>query len=589
MALAVAACVAVAGGAAIGGPTRSVTSGPPTDGSAPAPNVVLFLIDDLGYSDTGITRADHRNRRGSTPTLDRLAGEGVVLTRATAQPNCSPSRASLLTGLQGSDANNQIYSVNGLNFGHRNSLLRGVHQGQPDQAAGDEALPEAAQTLAETLKNDGYATAAFGKFHVAHTRDQVVRWHGFDASYGSASGGHPGRYTASWRGAFHPMIEGGLDQFGAPYTQGYVDEHIRPFSTGVPDATLNAVVGTRKNVQDAMADATDEFIGQQSGPDGDPFFLHIGSFAVHAPINAAQGRTDLVSKYRAEQPAPQAQKVRRAYDAVLEGADQTVARLVHTLETTPDPRNGGRPMAENTIVFFTSDNGGAPLFGADNRPFRGGKSTPLEGGVRVPWLVWSANEELVPRGGWRTQPINTTDFYPTVVEAAGAQSHTPVDGVSWWPAVRDPGYDLLAGRSLPRHARVLHIPGYMSKDGSSPVTTVRDGRWKATYFYERGTWTLYDVLNDPRERRDESRRRPWVLRRLAHAAVAWAQVHRPPLATVKARRTLLVRKDFTGAMYFNGRVRHLRHARVSVKQGQQAPLLAPASFVRRQRGYVVRR
>lgn len=567
-------------------PPRSLTA-TASDLHPPSPNIVLYIMDDLGFNDTGMTLPGNVNPKGSTPFIDQLSREATVFTEATSSPNCSPTRASLITGTQGTDPNNRIFNVLGLNKRPEPVLLRGPQQGQASLGHKDH-LPASAMTIGENLKFGGYTTAAFGKFQLARTPEQMKMWHGFDETHGSSSAGHPGSYTATEDGKFHPYGQGGLDEFASPYTPEYVNEFIRPYSNGVSEEELDALTGQPKNVLDATADATDQYIAKQAAPGSKPFFMHVGSYAVHFPIDATQARQDLRNKYGAINSGKRDENTPRAYQAVLEGADQSLARLVHSLKTTPDPRNDGKPMSENTLLFLTSDNGGDLVFGADNGKFKAGKSTTFEGGVRVPWLVWSGNKDLVPAGVRRSQQINATDFYPTALEAAGIRTlNANVDGLSWWKAIRDPKYDIFSGANEAKHARVVHIPGYTSRKINKPNTSIRSGRWKATYFYERGTWALYDVQADPGERRNLAPRHPAVVEKLAKLTLNWARVHRPDLAWVRTADTVVTLENFTGAIYEHGRVRRVRNAYLTYTKGEQVPLLVPSSFWK-QRKFAVR-
>ena len=170
----------------------------------------------------------------------------------------------------------------------------------------------------------------------------------------------------------------------------------------------------------------------------------MSEFAPHFPVNDAQARPDLLAKYRAKTPGEAPAKP--SYGALTEGVDQSVARIIDYLEATPDPRNGGKPLADNTLVIFTSDNGGEedPVnSGAFNGPLRADKGQMYEGGVRVPWIVWSENADLVRGGGRANETIvNSTDLYTTLASYAQAQlpAGVPLDGIDLEAGVQ-PGHE----------------------------------------------------------------------------------------------------------------------------------------------------
>ncbi|MGH3476837.1 MAG: sulfatase-like hydrolase/transferase [Nocardioidaceae bacterium] len=196
---------------------------------------------------------------------------------------------------------------------------------------------------------------------------------------------------------------------------------------------------------------------------------------------------------------------RRSREACLwrgpRGVDQSVARLLDYLENTPDPRNPGHPLADNTLVLFASDNGGHIPAGAYNKPLKGMKSELDEGGVRVPFIAWSPNPDLVAGDRVVSSPINSTDFYPTLADLGGASlpNGVPFDGTSLRRV-------LVNGAALNR-PRFQHFPGYINQGAGSdqrPQTSVRDRQWKLLYSYETQEWELYDLQADIRAGRTRS-------------------------------------------------------------------------------------
>lgn len=594
LALTVTACSASVPGAAPDAPA-TLAAGAGTDGSLPAaatstgqtrraapdqPNIVFYLVDDLGYGDTGMARPDHTNPRGSSPVMDRLAATGTTFPNGYASPNCAPSRASLLTGTQGTDVDNNVYAVHHLNRGGRKALLQGPEQGHD----GDDVLGTGAVTIARTLGRAGYTTGAIGKFHVASEAAQITRDFGFDVNVGGNESGNPGSYHAL-DGQFGWTIGPELDAHAQNYTASYVAENIVPFSNGTDPAAMDALVGRPKNVLDAVADASEKFIDTAAAKQK-PFFAHIGTYGVHAPIRADQARYDLALKHGAfwNGRAGRNTWTRRSYEAIVEGTDQALGRIVRHLETTPDPRNPGHPLSDNTIVVVTSDNGGVASMSADNGGLRNQKSSTFEGGIRVPWVVWSGNKSLVPAGQRNTTLVNTTDLYPTLAQVGRATPERPdrIDGVSWWPSVARGELRRLQGADRIRAARVVHFPGYVAHTGTTPATVLREGRWKLTYYYDTGRWTLHDMARDPGEKHDLARRKRARVRRLGKVLIGWAALHRAPLPTLKRAGARWQADDFRGLAWFGtGPAKVVRQPRtVTVRRGDRVPVLLPSRKAR---------
>jgi len=578
-ATAAAACTALAAGPVTGAAAGPAPFPQPGDEVDLRPNIVFVLADDLGWADvgTGRTNDGYGTTYTETPEIARLAKEGVSFDNAYASPMCVPSRANLLTGLYGPRQTNHLYQVGdlegALSPGGRHGaeqaegeLLRGIAQGLRD---GDDVLPSRAYTVAEALRDAGYATANIGKFHVASSAAEITTGFGFEENWGGSQAGHTSRYHAS-HGRFGAAVDASLDRFADDYTQEYVEENIAPYSHDVPAADLDALVGTPKHVTDALADATIDFIDRR---DDQPFLAWLSDYAVHTPVGDKQARADLLAKYEAK-PAVPGHPHLVGYSALVEGLDQALARVVDHLETTPDPRNPGHPLADNTVVVFTSDNG-ARRFG-DRGPLRGQKGDLLEGGIRVPALVWSGNPELVHGGVVNSTPIHLVDYFPTLAALAEAEPRVRLDGADL--------SDIWAGRRADLSGRALfwHLPGYkLSRGGRQhPASVIRSGCWKLSYSYDTRDWDLFDLHIDPRERKDVSETYPGVTGRLGWELIDWlAEVH-APLATIRQGRGPVVVR-FRGTSYANGRVREITKARtLRFHAGQELPLLLPARFDR---------
>ncbi|MGP4110390.1 sulfatase [Streptomyces sp. 4N509B] len=532
------------------------------------PNIVYVFADDFGWSNlsTGRTNDGNPSDFYETPTLERIAREGVAFDNAYASVNCTPTRNALLTGLYAPRPQNNVYLVGDLNRGGDDTLLYGPAQGRED---GSNSLDPEAVTVGERLQDVGYTTGYIGKFHVTRTGEDVTALHGFDENLGGTSAGAPGAYHASDQ-QFASQIGPELDQYAADYTKEYVDENIRPYSQGVDPAALDALVGTDKHVSDALADATIDFIDRNNEDGDDPFFAFLSPYAVHTPIGDRQARADLLAKYQAKTPG--ATSSHASYGALTEGLDQSVARVVHHLETTPDPDNPGHPLADNTIVVFTSDNGGVERF-TDNGPLRGQKGELREGGIRVPLIAWSGNPELVDGDRVNHTPVYATDHHATIASLAGARvpGRQPLDGVDLSGLFADPD------ARVRRDALYWHLPGYLVDEhrDQRPQSVIRSGRWKLSYSYEDGSWELYDLREDVGETDDLAEERPELVRELGRDLIRWLDELNAPLATLREGRAP-VEITVSGTAYANDRATRHHGDTLVIQPGEEVPLVLQA-------------
>ncbi|MEN1680242.1 MAG: sulfatase [Planctomycetota bacterium] len=535
------------------------------------PNIVFIFADDLGWSDTSnaITNQGNPSDFYETPTVERLAAEGMAFTNAyTNGANCAPTRAALLTGQYAARPTNNVFAVDNLNRGGDGTLLVGPDQGLP---SGVDGIPNDSFTYAEMLQQASYRTGHFGKFHVVDAgtaASDVVNFHGFHENYGGNTRGTPGNYFAS-SGAFGSSISPSLDAYAADYTQAYVDENIKPFAT--PDtsqAAIDALVGTRKHVSDAMADAAIDFMNREKET-SDPFLVQFNAYAVHTPIGNSQARGDLLAKYQAKLAGnPGVQDDNAAFGAILEGLDQNIARLMDYLETTPDPNNAGQVLAENTLVLFYSDNGGQ-LSQSNNGPLRGEKGELQEGGIRVPLIAWSGDGGLVDGGTVNHTPVAGFDFYKTfaTLSQAGEPAGVTLDGEDLTPILADSTAD------LGRDALYWHFPGYLTGSGRNqrPQTVVRSGDWKAVYNYEDQSYELYNLATDIGETTNVAGEpaNGDVLADLALRMMLWLRSTDAPLATLRSG-TMSVTVD--GGFYADNQVQ-TEGGTLSIGAGQEVPFV----------------
>ena len=441
------------------------------------PDIVFILMDDMGWMDLSCMGSGFYE----TPNIDSLAASGILFSQAYAScPVCSPSRGSYLTG--------RYPARLGLT-----DWIDTTYRFHPQRARLVEApyihhLPRGNVTLPQALREGGYHTWHVGKWHLGGREFYPDRV-GFDVNIGGCDWGHP------HQGYFVPY---GIET--------------------LPDGPEGEYLTDR---------ITDEAIGLIRSCDERPFFLSLCHYAVHTPIQAKpadiarfeeKARRMGLDRQQAlvkgeKLPTHEGHVMRRviqsdpAYAAMIYNLDMNIGRLMQAL------RDAGR--LDNTLIIFTSDNGGlATAEGSPtcNAPASEGKGWMYEGGTRVA-LAASWPGRIAP-GSRCDVPVTTTDFYPTLLEAAGLplRPKQHMDGVSLLP--------LLTGGSIAERPIFWHYPHY-GNQGGTPGASVRLGVWKLIEFFETGSIELYDLRNDIGEKRDLSRERPDVAERLRGLLHAW--------------------------------------------------------------------
>ena len=430
------------------------------------PNIVFILADDLGYMDVGCYNP---KTFYETPNIDGLAKRGMKFTQAYAACCvCSPTRASIMTGKYP-----PRYGITNFIGGSRPAkLLCPVNVRQ---------LPLEEVTIAESLRDAGYATFFAGKWHL-----------GLGEFY-PGNQGFP-KALESWKAD----SRNAQSQFWYPTSK-----------LPVPDPKDDPKT-TDRIVNEAV-----KFIGENKEK---PFFAYLPFLAVHVPIKA---RADLVAKYEKKaKHAPATvwgqegnNKVRQVqnhaeYAAMLEQMDLAIGRVLTALE-----ENG---LTDNTIVVFMSDNGGlstAEGWPTSNLPLRGGKGWAYEGGVREPMIVVVPG--MTKPGSSCDVPVTSTDFYPTLLQLAGLplKPEQHLDGVTFQP--------LLKGETASRGKPLFwHYPHY-SNQGGSPHGAIRDGDWKLIEWYEDGTFELYNIPQDIGEKTNLAAEQPDKVKELHKKLLAW--------------------------------------------------------------------
>ena len=428
--------------------TNSATPQPIPSGDSPL-NFIFILIDDMGWRDVGFAG----NTFVETPTIDRLARDGIIFSQAySSAPNCAPTRACLLTGQYA--PRHGVYTV----VDSRNDPGKPYHR--VIAATSNAQLSDESVTIAEALKPHGYATAMFGMWNLG-------------------------------RGRTGP---------GSPNGQGF-DIHKRPQDLGFEKDTYLDPNG--RYLTDALVD---EGIGFMESNADRPFFLYLPLHAIHAPF---EPKPSLLRKYESKAAQQDTSGTDPVYAAMIESVDLNVTRIMNTLKQLN--------ITDNTMIIFTSDNGGTPQHVA---PLNGSKGALYEGGIRVPACVWWNG--IQNPGRVSDEPIVSMDFYPTMLAAARISpppSH-PIDGISLLPLLTGTG-------PLRRDAVFWHFPCYTGR--AKPASAVRIGEYKLIQHFEDGRLELFNLTNDIGEKNNLASTDPDRADRMFAVLSDWQQRLNAPL------------------------------------------------------------
>lgn len=434
------------------------------------PNVVVFLIDDLGFMDIG---ANNPDTFYETPNIDQLAASGMRFTDGyAANPVCSPTRYSLMTGKYPS-------RIDATNF------FSGRREGTYKPAPLFDRMPLEEVTVAEIMKSAGYATFFAGKWHLGPTEEFWPKRQGFDVN----QGGH--KFGGPWGGG----------KYFSPYDNPTLED-------GPPG----------EHLPDRLARETADFIAAHKD---EPFLAYLSFYSVHTPL---LGRPDLVKKYEekakavlgdqfAEEETVFGNKQRQVrilqkhavYAAMVEAMDQAVGKVLDQLEQSG--------VADKTMVVFTADNGGLSTSEGSptsNLPLRGGKGWVYEGGIREPWIIRYPG--VTEPGSVSSTPICSIDLFPTLAAAIGVEIDHEVDGVDL--------HAVLRGGELKRRALFWHYPHY-SNQGGFPGGAIRIGHLKLVERYEDGRVHLYDLATDIGEQNDLAAQQPQRVTRMRQRLHEW--------------------------------------------------------------------
>jgi arylsulfatase A len=413
------------------------------------PNIVLVLADDLGYTDL----ACYGSKLYETPYIDQLARDGMKFTQNySACTVCSPTRAALLTGKYPARL-------------HITDWIPGLEPENPKMHVPDwtKHLPNEEMTIARALKDDGYATASIGKWHLGG-KEYYPEKHGFDINIAGSDKPDPRSYFA-------------------PYKMSTIKQG--------PDGEY---------ITDRLTDEAIKFIDANRDR---PFFLYLPHFAVHLPLQAKQA---MIKKYEAKIKYGMKQN-NAIYAAMVESLDESVGRIRAELKRLK--------IDDHTIVILASDNGGR-IPTTSNLPLRDGKASCHEGGTRVPLIIdWPG---VTKPGSVCDTPVITMDLFPTLLTAVGATAHVKdgLDGVDIAPLLRQSG-------KIDRDELFWHYPHYQHYQlgGTIPYSAIHKGDLKYIEYHDDTPAELYDLHNDLGEQHNLADARPNKVKELRDRLHAW--------------------------------------------------------------------
>ncbi len=429
------------------------------------PNVVFILVDDMGWKDLGVYGSDYHQ----TPQIDNFAKDGVLFTNGYAACTVSsPTRASIMTGKYPAKLHITDW-IEGHKFPKAKLKVPNwtMH------------LPHEETTMAEVFKASGYTTAHVGKWHLGEQEEYWPENHGFEINIGGWAKGAPSlnRNTRKPNGYFSP----------------YGNPRLKDGPEG-------------EYLTERLAEEVCGFLDKHQSK---PFFLNLWLYNVHTPL---QAKEDKVARYQSIADSTKLHS-NPVYAAMVEHVDDAVGKIISKLKELN--------LYDNTIIIFTSDNGGLLVAGrtqkvTDNSPLRLGKGHIYEGGVRVPLIIKNANQ--VAKGTVNHTPVISTDFFPTLVDVLQLSVDKSVikgfDGVSIKPLLTD------KPTSLKRKSIYWHYPHYHT-EGATPYSAVRNGDWKLLHLIETNSYELYNLKEDIGETRNLAATNPKMVKKLTRELEKW--------------------------------------------------------------------
>ena len=444
------------------------------------PNVIFIVVDDLGYGELGC----YGGKDIPTPHLDSLAASGVRFTSGyVTAPFCAASRAALMTGRYQTRFGFEFNPIGAKN------------------AAPGIGLPVAEKTVADRLRDAGYATGLVGKWHLGGTEPFHPQRRGFDEFFGFL---HEGHYyvTPPWQGVTtwlrrKKLPDGGQGRWTSPDGRTVWSTHLGSnepeYDTGNPLLRSSQSVDEKANLTDAFTREACDFIGRHRSQ---PFFLYLASNAVHSPM---QGTDEYMKKFSHIEDIQ-----RRIFAAMLAHLDDSVGKVLAEL------RESG--VEENTLVVFLGDNGGpTEELTSSNAPLRGGKGDLWDGGIRVPFIVSWKNH--ITAGRIVNASVVSIDATATALELADAGSgQKRLDGINLMP--------LLAGKMTEVPERTLFW-----RVGQK--NALRSGNWKL--IRDGKEWQLYDLAHDIGETTNLAAKEPARVQQLTSLWDKWNTEQLEPL------------------------------------------------------------
>ena len=441
--------------------------GPKTRTSS-KPNIIIILVDDLGFNQISSYGGGMANGQFKTPNIDKLANDGVLCTNGySSSPVCSPSRASLLTGrfatrfgYEFTPTTSSMMKAISI-FSKKNGIADGIYYDNREEniiAIDQMGIPQSEKTIPEMLKPEGYHNIHIGKWHLGHGKDFLPRKHGFDESLRMDQGS-----------LFLP--ENDKNVINAKLDFDPIDKVL----WGNLPYAVNFNEGPRMNPDGHLTDyLTDEAVKVIEKNKNRPFFLYLAYWAVHSPLQAKKEDYEKLSF------------IKNHEERVLASMVMTVDRGVGKIRDVLKENN----MNDNTIIIFTSDNGAPGYIGLPdlNKPYRGWKLTHFEGGVHVPFIVSYPNK--IPKGSAYNVRVSNLDIFSTAASLAGIDinrndlQQIQFDGVNILP--------YLSGEKEGEPDRVL-----FNKSGDYSFL-IKDG-WKLQVDLIQNKKWLYNLNEDPTE------------------------------------------------------------------------------------------
>ncbi|MBV7530806.1 sulfatase [Chitinophaga sp. sic0106] len=473
-----------------------------------APNIILFLVDDMGWMDNSVPFSGAKltlNQRYHTPNMERLAAQGVLFSNAYATPVCTPSRISLLTGMNAAHhgvtnwtnpSKNKNTDAEDSTFSPAPWNINGLSPREGDSAT------VYATPYPQLLRDAGYYTIHVGKAHwgpMGMPGANPLNL-GFQVNISGHAAGHPQSYLSE---EHYGNLPGKNSAQSVPDLEEYYDSG---------DFLTEALT---KEAIKAMANP----IARKQ-----PFYLNLAHYAVHTPITADPR---FFQKYK----DAGLNTAEAKYASLIEGMDKSLGDIMDYLER--------QHVAGNTIIIFMSDNGGLslnpPRGGAahsQNLPLKAGKGSVHEGGIREPMLVkWPS---VAKAGAVCHQPLIIEDFFPAILEMAGVKKYTTVqqvDGKSFVPMLRNPS------QVLPERSFIWHYPDkWIPKDGPgiNYRSAIRRGNWKLIYNMRTGVKELYDLSTDIGEVNNVAPQQPEKVKELSQLLSNQLRAWKAPMPVIKA-------------------------------------------------------